>query len=218
MAKTLLNAVNEVLKKVQSISTDLTLLTDSAKQRDINLAVQTWNEATDLLFTSAEIPIPQEQAESTITLVASQRDYALASDLVQMRWPLIDKTNSQFIYEHPGGYNEILLEDPEQDDDGLAITAAIRATDGKLYLSRSPTSDDAGKVYTYQYDKDIGVSSASDTVPFGDMTFRAMVVAAAQLWNAQRNNIFNKVLFDSAMAQAARTAKMDHARTSWSPR
>src|SRR5690606_12032341 len=101
-----------------------------------------------------------EQAEGTITLVDGQQDYALEGDLVLLRWPLIDKTNTQFISEFPGGYNAILLFDPEQDNTGLPHWGAISPVDAKLYLDRKPTSVEAGRVYTYQYDKDTGMAAA----------------------------------------------------------
>ena len=87
------------------------------------------------------------------------RDSALATDLAVIRWPFIDKTNTQFITDYPGGYNQMLIDDPEQDDTGLPMMGAIRPTDCKLYLDRAPTANDAGKVYTYQYDKDTALSA-----------------------------------------------------------
>lgn len=217
MAKTLLNAVNAILKKVGSTVDDVSSLTDSGRKRDINLAVQVWNEATDLVYAATNKPLPNEQAESTITLVAGQRGYATASDMVQIRWPLIDKTNSQYITQHPGGYNQILLDDPEQDDDGLAITAAISPVDGKIYLSREPSASDAGKVYTYQYDKDLELTSASDEVHYSNAVFRAMVVVAAQMWKAEKNNVFNQPFFDKALGHAARLLTQNQPKGDYQP-
>lgn len=50
MAKTLLNGVNEVFKRIKLIQGDaaaLTSLTDSARQHSIDLAIQIWNEVVD---------------------------------------------------------------------------------------------------------------------------------------------------------------------------
>ena len=50
MAKTLLDGVNEVLKRVSLIQGDnaiLTDLTDSSRQVYIDVAVQVWNESVD---------------------------------------------------------------------------------------------------------------------------------------------------------------------------
>lgn len=221
MAKTLLNAVNAVLKRVGEVHGDsaaLTMLTSPSRQRSIDIAIQVINEGIDEVYTVGERPLPLEQAESTITLVASDRDYSLASDLVQLRWPLIDKTNTQFIYEYPGGYNRILQLDPEQDDTGLPYYAAISPVDGTLYLDRSPTSVEAGRVYTYQYDKELELSSASDTVPFGNAVFRAMTPAWAELWRREMQQEFDTDLFRLHSGRAARLLTKEQARTHYNPR
>lgn len=221
MAKTLLNSVNETLKRNGLITSDagaLSSLTSSAIQRDIDICIQVINEGVVQLYAATDKPMPNEQAESTVTLVAGTRAYSLASDLVQMRWPLIDKTNSQFITEYPGGYNRMLQLDPEQDDTGLPFWGAIRATDGKLYLDRAPTSDDAGKIYTYQYDKSLLMDEAADTVPFGDEVFTLMVPVWAHLWKRERRKEFDADLFGRALGAAALLLTKQQPRTSYNPR
>lgn len=221
MAKTLLNAVNEIFKRVQYTAGDagaLTSLTDSARQVAIDMAVQVVNEGIDELYSTTNIPMPSEQGESTITLATGTRAYSLATDLAQMRFPLIDKTNLQFIREYPGGYNAILVLDPGQTFTGLPIYAAIRPTDGKLYMQSAPVSADNGKVYTYQYDKNLGISLAADTVPFGDPVFRAMVPVWAQLWKRAKRQDFDQPLFASDLGRASRLLTNKQVRDSWSPR
>jgi hypothetical protein len=221
MAKTLLNAVNEILKRVGNVhgdSGELTSLTSSARQRPIDIAVQVVNEGIDELYTACRLPLPLSQAESTITLVASDRDYSLASDLVQMRWPLIDKTNAQYIYPYPGGYNGILVNDPEQDDTGLPYYAAISPVDGTLYLDRLPTSAEAGRIYTYQYDKDLVLSDKADTVPFSDTVFRAMVPAWAQLWRRDQQKDFDAAIFRMSVGRAASALSKVLPRDDYNPR
>lgn len=221
MAKTLLNSVNEILTRTGIIAGDageLTTLTDSSRQRAVDVAIQVVNEGIEELYSASNMPLPNEQAESTITLVTSTQAYTLATDLVQLRWPMVDKTNTQFIYEYPGGYNQLLLDDPEQDDTGLPHYGTIRPTDGKLYLDRAPTSADNGNVYTYQYDKDISLSAASDTVPFSDAAFRAMVPAWVQLWKREVRNEFDGDLFKVSIGRAARLATQVQVRTSYNPR
>lgn len=221
MAKTLLNAVNEVLKRVRVISGDagaLTTLTDTARQGPIDVAVQVINEGIDALYAASPEPMPQEQAEATITLVAGTRAYSLAPDLVQMRWPLVDKTNTQFIFDFAGGYNELLLLDPAQTATGLPLFSAIRPTDGKLHLDRAPTAADAGRIYTYQYDADQAMSAYTDTVPFGDAVFRAMVPAWVQLWKRENRNEFDQDLFRTNIGRAAQLLSEKQQRTDYSPR
>lgn len=221
MSKTLLDGVNETLKRVRVISGDagaLTTLTNSARQGPIDIAVQVINEGIDTLYTASPDAMPNEQAESTITLVAGTRAYSLATDIVQLRWPLIDRTNSQRIFEAPGGYASMLERDLEQDDTGLPYYGAIRPTDGKLFLDRAPTSADAGRIYTYQYDADQALAAATDVMPFTDAVFRAMVPAWVQLWKREQRNEFDEALYHETIGRAARLVTEKQQRTNWSPR
>ena len=116
-SKTLLDGVNEVLKKVHIIQGDsgaLTSLTDSGRQVYVDLAVQVWNEMIDDLYATSDMAYPQEIAQSTITLATSDRSYALAADVNQLRFPFKDETNRQYIHEYPGGYMRMISDQPAQ--------------------------------------------------------------------------------------------------------
>lgn len=220
MAKTLLQAVNDILKRASIIAGDsgaLTSLTDSARQVDIDQAVQVINEGIDYLYSGTPTR-PNRQASSTITLATSTRAYSLASGLVRLHWPLIDRTNSQFIHQFHGTYDDLLRYDPEQDDTGLPIYGTIRPTDGYLFLICAPTSADNGKVYTYQYDADVSLSLLTDSVPFNDTVYRAMVPAWFQLWKRERRNEFDKELFKTFLGEAAGYLPKVAPRTHYSPR
>lgn len=221
MAKTLLNAVNEVGKRAAWIAGDaglLTSLTDSGRQSFIDQTVQIVNEGISELYTASEVAQPNEQAESTVTLVTSTRAYSLATDLVQLRWPLRDKTNSQFMVEMPGGYDALLNLDIAQDDTGLPYYAAIRPTDGKLHLDRAPTSVENGRIYTYQYDKSLLMALAADTVPFKDDVFYAMVPVWTQLLKRDTRGDFDQPIFKASIGRASRLLTLKEPRTSYSPR
>lgn len=221
MAKTLLDSVNEILKRTSIITGDagaLTTLTDSARQPSIDMAVQVINEAIEELYSISDVPLPNEQAEATLTLVTGTRAYALGAGFLQIRWPMIDKTNNQYIWDYPGGYNAILLEDPEQDSTGLPHWGTIRPTDGMLHLDRSPTAADNGKIYTYQYDKLLAITTAAATVPFGDAVFRAMVPAWVQLFKRERRNEFDDALYRFNLGRAARLMTQRQMRTDYQPR
>lgn len=222
MAKTLLNAVNGILRRVGMIQGDnalLTTLTDAGRQRSIDIAVQVVNEGIDELYSPANgLTPPNGQSSSTITLATSTRAYSLASDLVRLLWPMVDQTNTQFLYEKPGGYNQILVDDPEQDDTGLPLYGAIRPTDGMLFLDRAPTSTENGRVYTYQYIKDLELTLLTDTVPFGNAVFRAMIPAWVQLWKREQQNEFDGDLFKVNIGRAARLMTQGMARSHYSPR
>ncbi len=219
--KTLLQAVNEILKRVGLIAGDagaLTSLTDSARQNAIDVAIQVINEGIDEVYSTSNIPLPSEQAESFITIATNTRTYTLASDMSQMRWPMVDKNNGIFIQEYPGGYNQMLVADPRQAFTGLPIWAAIRPTDGVLYTFSTPGSADNGKIYTYQYDKNIQLTLATDLMPFGNPVFRAMVPAWAMLWKRDQRNEFDQGLFRSDVGRASRLLTLKQQRSSWSPR
>lgn len=221
MAKTLLDAVNAILKRAAIIAGDaneLSSLTDSARQSAIDVAVQVINEGIDDLYSTTRIARPNGQGESAITLVLATRGYALAAGVVRLRWPMVDKNNTQFLQPYPGGYNKMLLDDPEQDDTGLPQYAAINPVNGQLYLDRAPTGDEAGRVYTYQFDKDTVLDAASDVVPFSDAVFRAMVPVWAQLWRRDRQNEFDGDLYRLNLGRAAGLMTQMPARSSYSPR
>lgn len=221
MAKTLLNGVNEILKRVSVIAGDaglLTSLTDSARQVAIDACVQVINEGVDDLYAASSVSKPNGQGESTLTLVTGTRDYTLATDLIRLRWPMIDKTNAQFLMQYPGGYNAMLIADMEQDDTGLPQRGAIRPDTGELHLDRAPGTEENGKIYTYQYDKDLVLEDAVDTVPFKDPVFRAMVPAWVQLWKRERRNEFDGDLYKISVGRAATLMTQIEPRTSYSPR
>ena len=219
MAKTLLNGVNEVLKRTGWIEGDsgaLTTLTDSARQHVIDITVQSWNEAIDTLYDESNVPRPNELAENTITLVTDDRDYALQTDVVQLRFPLLDETNGFYISAHPEGYEGIVNSQPiPADFTGLPQLAAIRPTDGQLYMDRIPTSAENGRVYKYRYDKDLELTAAADTMPFSDATFRAMVPAVAQFVRRELKNDFDSGIFNRQIGQASRYLSKRQLRTRW---
>jgi hypothetical protein len=221
MAKTLLNATNEILKRVGLIAGDsglLTTLTDSARQVAIDVAVQVVNEGIDELYAASNVAKPNGQGESTVTLATADRSYALATGLLRLRWPMVDKTNTQFLHQYPGGYNAMLIADPEQDDTGLPVYAAINPVNGELHLDRAPTSVENGRIYTYQYDKELVLSVAADTVPFKDAVFRAMVPVWVQMWKRERRNEFDGELYKIDLGRAATLMTQILPRDSWSPR
>lgn len=219
---TLLEGVNEVLKKadVLDASGELTSLTDSARQSYVDMAVQSLNEAVDHLYSLAEIPKPTSLGEATITLATDDRDYALDANLIVLRrdYHLIDETNNHTIFIlGEDGYRQIILGDLEQDDTGLPSSAAIRPTDGELFMDRIPTSNENGRIYKYRFEKDLELTTAASTFPFSATVFRAIVPAAAELWRFYRHNEFNQGLFDSSMARAARYLLRLPTRNTWMP-
>jgi hypothetical protein len=220
MAKTLLNAVNETLKRVKVINSngELTTLTNTGKQSYIDIAVQVINETIDQLFRDIKEPRPSILTEATITLVTSDRDYALATDLTLLHYPLLDRTNGQYITEYPGGYMALSKEQSLPDNyTGLPMMAAIRPTDGELYLDRIPTSEENGKIYTYQYSKDTELSILTDEVPFTDIIFRALIPAFSEKWKLENKKEFNGGVFKRSIGTAAGYLRKTPQNSSWLP-
>jgi hypothetical protein len=223
MSKTLLDGVNAVLKKVGMIAGDagtLASLTDSGRQVAIDLAVEIIGEGVDELFRATGDAVPLGQGESFITLATSARSYSLAVDLVRLRWPFVDKTNGTYILEFAGGYNELLVYDPRQSFTGLPYRACINPVTDLLYMDRTPTVNENGRVYTYQYDKDLTLSAATDVLPFNNTVFRAMVPAWTQLWRRDKRGQkdFDPALFATNIGRAARLLNQVEPRKSYSPR
>ena len=221
MSKTLLNGVNEVLKKVKIIDGDsgvLTTLTDTARQLAIDNAVQAWNEAMDELYVLDNKLKPNVMTQSSIVLVTSTRAYSLASDLTRLHWPLLDTTNGNYIEEFEGGYEALWASQPIPSDyTSLPSCAAIRPSDGYLYIDTSPSSDYNGRTYYYNYEKDVSITAAASTFPFTDVVFRAMVPAVSEIWKRNQHREFDGNMVTLSLSRAARYLRTVPESDSWMP-
>jgi len=216
--KTLLDGVNEVLKRVQVISETniLTTLTDSGKQTFIDLAVQAWNESVDQIYSKAKKMRPRQGEEDYITLIENKRSYSLPCDLVQIRWPLHEETQGLYIHEYPGGYEELRnIQTQPANYTGSATFAAIDPIQGDLYLNRVPLAGDAGEVYRFFYWKDLGLALESDQFPFSDTVFRAMVPVVAEVWRFYQNNRFTTDVAKVNYGRAVRALLQQPRQTAW---
>jgi hypothetical protein len=223
MAKTLLNGVNELLTKTSAIDSGTTLnsLTDASRQTFIDLAVQVFNEVIDELYSVGERSKPKQMKERTITLVSGQRSYVLAADLVTLRseYPLTSEAdNKHIIILGEDGYRQIVTGDIEQDDTGQPVYCAINPVNGRLVMDVIPTSVEDGQVFKYRYDRDLELDAASDSMPFSNAVYRAVLSAAAELWKLHRHQDFNEGLFRLSLGRAGRLLRQQPASGSWMPR
>lgn len=220
MAETLLKGVNEVLKKVGMVTgdaTELTSFTDSGRQRWIDVAIQAWNEAIDELYSNSGQPRPNRFSEGTITLVAGTRAYAV-SDAQRIFWPFREDTNGWRIEEYTPGYQTLVASQlVPANYTGRPLFGCIRPTDGYVYLDRIPQSGEAGLVFTYGYESDAELALTTDTMPFNDGVFRAMIPAVAQLWERQEKQRFDDAIFQLSLGRAARFLPRTPPRDSWLP-
>ena len=210
MAYTFLNAINNALDRVGMIQGDnakLTALTDSGRQSDIDIMMQVWNEQFAEMYSLTGTPQPTFYAESTITLVNGTREYALAAGFERMRWPLIDQTNGRYIYEWPGGYEDMRrIELVPSKWIGLAVYAAINPATNLLRLGWIPQSTENGLVYNYGFDARISLVLATDTFPFSDSVVDALLPAVCEMWKKSRKGAdsFDAASYAQGVGRAGR--------------
>lgn len=217
--KTLLDGVNDVMKRAGWIAGDnqaLTTLTDSPRQHIVDVTVQVWNEAIDTLYDQSRMPKSQELGTVDITLVLDQREYTLPTDMVQLRWPGHDEIKGHYILEYPGGYLALRHVQPiPADFKGQPQLGTINPENGLLYFDFIPQAPEVGLVYTFKYDKDLVLILAADTMPFSDAVFRAMVPAVSQLLRRDMKNDFDSGIFADQIGQAARFLNQKQLRDKW---
>lgn len=218
MSKTLLNGINDLLDRVGILDAngELGSLTNQGKQLFIDLGIQIWNETVDEICNMMGQPHPGETGSSTVTLVTDTREYDLPSDLIQIRWPLMDHTNGYYIWEYPGGYEKMRIEQLIPDEwAGLPLYAAINPTTGKLRMDRGPESSQNGLEYNMLYDKDLVMDEASDTFPFSDATYRAVLPVVSELWERRTRNDFDKEEYRKQLSRAVAFANKNNRRAHW---
>lgn len=218
MTKTLLQGVNEVLNRtaITSASGEVSSLSNQGKQVFIDTIVQIWNETLDLACNQMGIPHVGETGSSTITLVADTREYDLPSDLVQLRYPLIDLTNGHYIWEWPGGYESMRVQQYTPSSwEGLPYAGTINPTTGKFRVDRAPTSNEAGNVYDILYDKDLVMDEATDTFPFSDAAFRAMVPVVTEVFERRNRNDFDEKEYRENLSRALAFMNKVNRRNHW---
>lgn len=221
MAKQLIDAVNETLKRVNVIAGNsglLSSLTSSPIQHNIDIAVQVINEGIDELYTTQGKSLPNQQTEATFALATGFREYPLASDLITLNWPMIDRSNTQYLFKWEGSYDEMLLLDPQQLYTGLPIWGMVSPINGRLRVDRAPDAASNARIYTYEYEKNLALVNATDTVPFNDEVFRSMVPGWAQLYKREMRNEFDQALYAQSIGRASRAVTEDRARTNYDPR
>lgn len=215
---TLLTAVNAVLNRtsITSASGEVASLTNSGKQVYIDTIVQIWNEVTDTACNMMGIPHIGETGTSTITLVTDTREYAIPSDLVQIRWPLIDYTNGHYIREWPGGYEQMRIDQfTPAEWTGLPYAAALNPTTNMLRMDRTPTSAENGNQYNLLYDKDLAISADADTIPFNDAVYRALVPVVTEVFERRNRNDFDEQEYRSNLSRALSFMNKQNRRTHW---
>ncbi len=227
MAKTLLQGVNDVLKRMGVIkgnSGELSSLTDSQRQVLVDLAVNCWNEVVIELYESSDLSMPKEVGTATITLATGDRDYSLPSDLVYIKWPLRNASNGYLIQEYPGGWDQLQNDQLQPANfTGRPFYATIRPTDGLLYMDRIPTAADNGLAFTLEYDKSLIKSLAADTFPFSDDVYFILVPAVVEKIKMERDEQSDARFavclkkYSRSLGIAAGMVSLNKQRNNWLP-
>ena len=160
--------------------------------------------------------MPKEMGEGRITLLNGKRDYQLKTDLEVLYWPLHNRADGEYIHEWRSGYHSLTIVQPQPDEyTGLASFGVIRPDSGEIYLDRVPTTEEAGKIFHYNYDKDVSLSAATDNFPFGDRVFRAMVPVVSELWQKEMDRAFDADILNTNFGRASRALTRQPMRRSW---
>lgn len=218
MAYTLLQAVNLVLRELRYIDTagDLTSLTDSARQPAIDAVVRYWNEESRALYHDCGLVTPSFMVEGTVTLVAGQREYTLPTGIAEIRWPMVDQTNGNYIIEYPGGYTQMRSDQNIPNNFvGLPTRACINPTNNKMRMDYTPDASSGGRIYALLYMARVNLAGVSDSLPFDDNVVDAMVPAVAERWRRTQQDKFDAAAYKRARGEAARFLSKKPARAFW---
>ncbi len=82
MATTFLTAVSDSLIRAKEFRSAISSFTDTAKQQEIDVMIQVWNEAIDDMMALGVWP--GDVAEGSITLVTGTKEYSTETDFVAM--------------------------------------------------------------------------------------------------------------------------------------
>lgn len=194
---TFLECINRILRTCAILRGDtdpITTFSDVQHNASLNLAiVATQNELTRLI---ADRLIPAErQTSGVVTLVASTRTYALASDFLRFYgFPhFYDSSANRQIYEWPGGLEALQIE----------IYTYATDTGDPNWWYWEPTSTkkvgffqvpQSGGSLAYEYEGSVLVDAVADTMPFHNDEENYMFVDMASrrfkfMWEDVKNEL-----------------------------
>lgn len=172
-----ISGVNRVLRVNTILSADdddITSFTNTQHQASIKLAEIAIQQT--LTSVVSDRLIPYEYTDGTITYVVGQRLYNLPSDFVRMADdpPFLVELDSSsnatgiFVQKYPGGENRLkhaILNYRSQSGTPRFFYYA-NGTTKQIGLFQVPDATVNGTVARFSYEKDVFVTSESDTLPF----------------------------------------------------
>lgn len=205
MAYTFLQAVNKTLKKVNVIHGDageLETFVDTARQQNIDIAKDIWNELIHELFT-LEL-FSRGSREGQFVIVTDIREYDLESDFEQMASDIIrNESESWFLKPYKGGYLQLWNDQIDPSDyQGQPLAWAINPSSSKIRIDRDPTSTENGDIYKYLYVRRLSLQDESDVFPFSDTVVDSLTPATAEMWKRDRSKDFDKGLMGLSFNRA----------------
>ena len=193
MAKTLLQAVNAVLKRVgqiQGTAEELTTFVATDRQHRVDYILQLFQLGVDGLLD--EYPAAGGIAQGTLTLVQGTVTYNPETDFIRFIreegriQAMRDATNNRFLYPFPGGLQAMrdykVAESGAQGQPFYFVLNESRA----IELDRPPDSASAGQAFKYTYHKEVALDSITDTFPFPDMAVRALESGVAEIYKMEK--------------------------------
>lgn len=166
---TLITAIGRLMENAGIIrgDTDLpTTLTDLQHGATIRLARNAVQDELNELIADALIPSEHAGTGSIVT-IAGSRSYSLPSDFIRMfgRGYLFETTGKVWIPEYPGGEAklQVVYNDYKTAPSDPIVWYPDLTTTKKLAFWPVPQS---AKTYTFDYEKDVSVTAASDALPF----------------------------------------------------
>ena len=244
MTVTWLDFVNNSLKRVRviqgdagelatstvtSTATGLTAteaFTDSSRQTQVDLMLQVGNEVIHEMFSMGLLP--REAGTATITLTSNTREYALPTDFERFAGKTWEQrvfrgaTNGMLVYEYPGGYAQMLADQPVASDyRGDPSFYAISPTSAlMLRFDRDAATGQNGNTYNTLYEKRIGFSStqATESLPFSDTVADSLVPVAAEEWTRAMRKEADPVRLRQSLGKALSYARMTQPRDRWGTR
>lgn len=164
-----LAGVNRVLRIGGIIRGDtdpITTFSDLQHGATMNIAIIAIQDELNELVSDTLIPY-EKKTTGSIVSVAATRSYALAADFVRFfgRAMIYDAASNFEFFEFPGGEDKIKLADQQyKTTPGNPTCFYFEATTTKK-ISFYPVP--VGVVtYTYDYEGDVSVTNATDTLPF----------------------------------------------------
>ena len=198
MAFTFLQAVNKVLRRVGNIQGDageLTTFTDSAKQTDIDVCKDVWNELIHEYYSRGLFSKGTDEGQ--FALATDTREYPLEATFEIMAADELTNASSNYILRpYPGGWEQMRKDQPDPTDfTGQPMFWVINSTTGDLRIDTDPTSTQSGDIYKYIFTRRISLSNTTDLFPFSDTVVDSAVGAVKELWRRERIQKFDNSLF-----------------------